>query len=271
MIISRSHTRLCAAVLMLALLNGPAAIAQTPAAPAAPFAAAKPGELKIFLSGALRQAVEQTTPQMQAAVGPMMFEVRQARILQPVIEAGAVFDAAMLTRPVIEALAASGKIAPDSLVDLGDVPLGVTARGDVSKIDISTPEALKRTLLGATAIRRNYGLGATAPLIDHVFSQLGVVDAVKDTVNPRAGGQPALPPPVLGPGEYELELSLRSEIRPTPDWTLIGVVPDSLRLPNRMAAGVSANGDRARGERLMTFLRLQTFRDALGQSGVDLR
>jgi molybdate transport system substrate-binding protein len=271
--IVRQLSYLPAVLLTLSAVTAFEVQAQAPAQAAAPvihFAKAKPGDLRVFMSGAMRPALDPVHSQLEAAVGrAVIFEVRQARALQTAIEEGAAFEAAMLTQGAMEALAKAGKVAPASLVHLADNPLGVTARGDLSKVDVRTPEGLKRTMLGAKAIRRFYGVGATVPLTDHVIEKLGVGEAIKDKLNkPGEGfGQSRTPTP-LAPGEYELDFTLVSEINPRPGWSNLGVVPESLRIPNVMTAGVSHSAHPEHAAKLIAFLRSPLFKNALAATGM---
>lgn len=246
--------------------------AQSPVQSAAPvvhFAKAKPGDLRVFMSGAMRPALDPVHTQLEVAVGrAVIYEVRQARALQTAIEEGAAFEAALLTRAAMETLAKAGKVVPASLVHLADNPLGVTARGDLSKVDITTPEGLKKAMLGAKAIRRFYGQGATVPLTDHVIEKLGVGEAIKDKLNKPSEGFGQRTPTVLGPGEYELDFTLVSEISPRAGWSNLGVVPESLRIPNVMTAGVSHSTHPEHASRLIAFLRSPLFRNALAATGM---
>ena len=79
-------------------------------------------------------------------------------VLKKEIEDGAAFDIALLPRPELDALAQAGKIAAGTQTDITRSAVGFAVRAGAPKPDISTVEALKRTLLerdrSATATAR---------------------------------------------------------------------------------------------------------------------
>lgn len=274
MTVVRRLSHLAGACLLIALTPGLSAHAQAPVpgpqsqdAQARPhFADAQPGDVRVYTSTSLRPAFERVAKQLHAAVGrKVVVEARQARALQDSIASGMPFEAAVLTKPSMEALAKSGHVT--KLVDVGDNTLGFQARGDVAKLDVSTPDALKKTLLGAKSIRRFYGAGVTVAPTDHLIKTLGVEEEIQDNLAPQSFGPRT--EVVLGPGEYELDISLRSEIGPRPGWTYIGVAPKAVALPNVMTAGVSATAHPEHAEKLIAFLRGPEFKSALAATGLE--
>lgn len=259
------------------LLTASAAIAQAPAqapaaAPAAPFAAYKPGDVRVYMSPALRAAMEKAKPQAEAAIGrKLVIEMSQARLLQQGIESGQPFEVALLTEPVMTEVVAKNRVVPASPVKLADAPLGMAARGDLSKVDMKTSAAMKRTLLGAKGVRRNYGVGASVPLVEHVMKTLGVDTELqaKGKYIAMVGAPQPIPEQVLAPGEYELMLNMASEINQKPGWTYISAVPNDLRLPTVYVAGVGPLGDQATAAALMKFLKGPVFTKALVDSGME--
>jgi len=68
------------------------------------------------------------------------------------IEAGETADVLILSRAGIDALRKKGKVAAGSDVTLAGSGVAIAVKAGVPKPDISTPEALKQTLLNARSI-----------------------------------------------------------------------------------------------------------------------
>lgn len=265
----------CAAGLLAAF----AAFAQTPgnsqapppaAAPAAPFASYKPGDVRVYLSPALRAAMEKARPQAEAALGrKLVIEMSQAALLQKSIESGQAYEVALLTKPAMDEIVAKGFVVPATHVKLAQVALGMAARGDLSKVDVKTAGSLKSTMLGAKTIRRNYGVGASVPLVEHMIKTLQVEDAIKDKIIPMGPGIAPVPNQPLSGSEYELVFNMASELPSYVGWSPYATLPPDVRLPTQFAAGVGPKGDRAIGEALMAFLKGPVFTKALIDSGME--
>src|SRR5690349_12869342 len=71
-----------------------------------------------------------------------------------------------------------------SQVQVARVGMGVAVRSGAPKPDISTPDALKRTLLGAKSIA-SIPASATGVLLAQVYERLGIADAMKERVKPQ--------------------------------------------------------------------------------------
>jgi molybdate transport system substrate-binding protein len=257
-----------------------AAFAQAPAAPSAnpaaaaetrpAFAAYKPGDVRVYLSPALRVAMDKARPHAEAALGrKLVIEMSQAALLQKGIESGQPFEVALLTKPAMDEIVAKGFVAPETHVKLAQVSLGMAARGDLSKVDVKTAASLKSTMLGAKTIRRNYGVGASVPLVEHMIKTLQVEDAIKDKIIPMGPGIAPVPNQPLTGSEYELVFNMASELPSYVGWSPYATLPQDVRLPTQFAAGVGPKGDRALGEALMTFLKGPVFTQALVDSGME--
>jgi molybdate transport system substrate-binding protein len=202
-------------------------------------AAAQNGELHVMISDGMKAVVEEATPQIEQATGrKLAANFNSSKNLRDKIQAGEPFDAAILTSDVLDDLVQKGKIAPAGRAEISRTGIGVGVRAGAPKPDISTPDALKKTLLNAKSISFN-PTGASAAHTYDVFTRLGIIDAVKPKLMLDAeAGRPQMN--VAG-GKAELVISLIPEVKFFPGVDLVGPIPAELQSYVNFAAGISAS------------------------------
>jgi len=142
------------------------------------------------------------------------------------LEGGAGPDVVVIPRPALAKFQKSGALRPGTMVDIARVGIGVVVKEGSLRPDISTADALRKTLLNAKSIAHPdpKGGGFTGAHIDRMFERLGIADAVRPKVKlgfAFAGGVDR-----VAKGEVELGLFNISEIVPTKGVTLVGPLPD---------------------------------------------
>jgi molybdate transport system substrate-binding protein len=196
---------------------------------------ATPGQIKILSGGALRTLMVDVVPLLEAAHGvKVTIEFRLTSVLQKEIEAGAVFDLALLPRPELEELARHGKIAR-GIVDVTRSTVGLAVRAGAPKPDIATVEAFKRTLLESRSIA--YSDGPSGAYIAELLKRLGIADDMKakSTLTSRPVAE------LVAAGEAEFGLQQIVAILPVPGAELVGPLPAELQNVIIYAAGLAAS------------------------------
>lgn len=197
---------------------------------------AQAAELKVFASTALKAVLEELGPQFEQATGnKLVFTFDPAAKLKARIDAGADFDVAVLTPPLNDALAAAGKVDPASRTTVARAGMGVAIRAGAAKPDVSTPDALKHTLLTATSIGYN-GVGASRAGIEAMFGKLGIADAVK----PKVKLLDVSAPIAVAKGDVELGLGPISEVLPVAGAEVAGPFPADVQSYLVLTAAVSS-------------------------------
>jgi molybdate transport system substrate-binding protein len=201
--------------------------------------AAQPAPIHLIVSNGVRAVVEDLQPQCEKAVGhPLTVEYGAAALLKQKVDAGEPFDVALLTTEAADQLIQEGKIAAGSGVNVARVGVGVGIRAGAPKPDISTPDALKRTLLNAKSI--TYAKeGAARVLIEKIYERLGIADQVKPKVVLQS--PPGNPQTAVADGQVEMVMTLVSEILPVKGIELVGPVPKELQSYVSYRGCVSAN------------------------------
>lgn len=222
-----------------------------PGGPTAP--ARQTAELHALISDGMKPVVEELTPQIERATGrKLAAEFNSSKNLRDKIQAGESFDVAIITSDVLDDLAKQGKIAAGSKTELSRTGMGVGVRAGAPKPDVSTPEALKRTLLNAKSIAFN-PTGASAAPTYKIFERLGIMHAVRPKLVLDADA--GRPQQNVVAGKVELVISLIPEIKFFPGVDLVGPMPAELQSYVNFAGGVAANTHEAEAAKsLIRFL-----------------
>jgi molybdate transport system substrate-binding protein len=230
---------------------------------------AQPGDVRLFVSGAMRAPVTAIQDQLERVTGRrIVIQSTESRLLQVEIEAGQPFEVAFLTKSVINELIAKGKIVAGSEMSIAASRVGVSVRGDAPKLEIATPEGLKSAILGSRSIRRSFGVAASTPTVDNLFAKLGVKEATDGKIVHIGGGGSPPPEDPLSPGQYELIINQNSAIMSLKGWRYLGPIPEQFQIPVHHSAGLGASGDLAMGRKVMDVLRGAEFEAALKANGI---
>ena len=143
-------------------------------------------------------------------------------------------DIIILARPALDDFSARSVVRPDSRVDLAESRIGVAVRAGAPKPDISTVDALRRTLLGASSIA--YSASASGVYIStELYKRLGIEAEVmpkgRRILSERAAA-------VVARGEAEIGFQQISEIIGIPGAELVGPLPAEVQQVTVFSAGV---------------------------------
>ncbi len=201
---------------------------------------ANAAEIKVLTAGAFKQVVMALVPDFEKQTGhKVTVDNGTAGQLKKRIEDGEAFDVAVITPAVVDELAAKGKIAAGSRVNLASVGVGVVVKEGAPKPDVSTVEAFKRALLAAKTVAYidPASGGSSGIYIDKLLERLGIADQIRTKAKLKKGGHVA---DLIVSGEAELGLHQISEIVPVKGATLVGPLPKEIQNATTYAAGLSA-------------------------------
>jgi molybdate transport system substrate-binding protein len=178
-------------------------------------------EIKVLSGGAARHALEPL-----AATFPghqVTFDFQTMGRLQQSLAAGQRADMLVVTTEVLERLEKDGKLPAGKGTPLARVGIGVAVHEKAPLPDISTPQAMRRTLLAAKSIVYiNPKTGTSGKYVEQMFSDLNILQEVKSKVTLVNEGYAVAP---VGRGEVELGIHQISEILPVPGVKLAGELP----------------------------------------------
>jgi molybdate transport system substrate-binding protein len=203
-------------------------------------ASSSAAEVKVLTAGAFKQVVLALVPDFETQTGnKVIVDNDTAGGLQKRIESGEAFDVAIITPTIVDGLAASGKIVPNSRVNLATVSIGVVVKEGAPKPDIGTVEAFKNALLSAKSVAYidPASGGSSGIYVDKLLERLGIADQVRPKAKLKKGGYVA---DLIVSGEAELGVHQISEIVPVKGAVLVGPLPKEIQNTTTYAAGLSA-------------------------------
>ncbi len=143
----------------------------------APAAGAEASELKVLAVGSMTVSPKELAPRFKKVTGHKLDMTFVATPDLIKLATSAPFDLGVVPTEVMKDAGAKAKFAAAS-IDIARVGYGVAVRAGVSKPDVSTPDALKQTLLKAQSITFLPASAAGAYVIK-VFERLSIADAMK--------------------------------------------------------------------------------------------
>ena len=198
-------------------------------------------ELKVISAGAVRSVVGGMIDDYSKQSGiKFNFTTGPTGLLRDTIASGAPADLIIASGPLMGELEKTGKITPGSRVDLGRIGLGVVIRDGAAAPDVSTPEALKQTLIKAQSIAHtDPKLGGTSVIhLMKIAAGFGITDDVRKKGINSSGGNDAVAK--VAKGEAEMAIVLVSEIH-TKGARLAAMLPEQLQLWTVYAAAIPAS------------------------------
>jgi molybdate transport system substrate-binding protein len=203
-------------------------------------------ELVVFSTIGVRSAAELLFAKFDQASHKLAVTWGTAPMLVKRIEDGETPDVVVLSRAGIEVLQKLCKLAAGSDVTLASSGVGVAVKSGAPKPDISTPEALKRTLLAAKSIAYSEPSagGASGVYFAKLLERMGIAEQMKPkTKYPPPGGFSAN---LLMTGEAELAVQQKPELLHVAGAEVLSLLPGDLNVVTEFAVA-SMTGSKIAG------------------------
>src|SRR5215210_4706013 len=195
-------------------------------------------ELQVLAGGGIAGPMRDLAAQFERASGhKLVIRFGTTPELIKLATTGGPFDLAVVPREVFKDAAAQTQFASGRTIDIARVGLGVAVRSGARKPDISTPEALKQTLLKAQSIATITASAAGAQVL-RVFENLGISEAMKAKTKVQPG--PAQVVEVVAKGEAELGVFLINVLT-APGLDVVGPFPAELQQEIVFTAALAAD------------------------------
>jgi molybdate transport system substrate-binding protein len=199
-------------------------------------------EVHVMSSGAFTAPYRELVPQFEAATGHKVVSAYGASqggapdSIPSRLDRGEPADVVILAGPALDGLIQKGQVVAGSRVDLVRSTIGMVVRKGAPRPDISTVEALRRTLLGARSIAYSASASGTY-LSAEMFPRLGVAEQIRGKtqriVSERVGT-------VVARGDAEIGFQQVSELLPIPGVDYVGPLPPEVQQVTFFSAGIAA-------------------------------
>lgn len=209
--------------------------------------------LKVLSGGAALGLTQALSKEIESAAG-MGFggDFGPVGGMRDRILSGEAADLVILSRRLVEELAASGHLHPDSLTDIGQVATGIAVRAADPDVDCNTADALRATLLASDAVFFPDPQAATAGIhFADVMASLGIAEQMAERCRTYPGGNPAMAAMADSPLPHPLGCTQVTEIVGTPGVRLVGLLPPGCDLLTTYTAGILRGSDWAGAARAM--------------------
>jgi molybdate transport system substrate-binding protein len=211
-------------------------------------------EVTLIAPGGIRTSIEKLIPGFESKTG---YKVKATfgsggGTKKQVVQ-GDAFDVPVVQPPLQEVLA-SGNVVASTETPLASVAVGVAVRKGTPKPDISTPEAVKRTLLAAKSIAYPDASGGAAAGVsfNETLKRLGIAEQMQPKIKPAQGGAGAMA--LAAKGEVEIGLTFMSEMG-DPGIDIVGPLPREISPPTTLVGFVSTHAkDPAAAKALLKYL-----------------
>ncbi|HEX4134779.1 MAG TPA: molybdate ABC transporter substrate-binding protein [Bryobacteraceae bacterium] len=203
-------------------------------------AKAQGAEITLIAPGGIRAAVEQLIPGFERKTGDKVKATFGSGLgTKKQVADGEVFDVPILQPPYPEVIA-SGNVVASSAKTLATVALGVAVKKGSPRPDISTADAVKKTLLAAKSIAYPNPAGGAAAGVsfDAVLKKLGIAQQVEAKLKRAQGGAGAMAMTAIG--EAEIGLTFVSEMG-DPGIDVVGPLSANVIAPTTLVGFVSAH------------------------------
>jgi molybdate transport system substrate-binding protein len=219
-------------------------------------------EITVLSGGAARGFVEPMARSFSAH--SVKLEWQPMGKLAQSLAAGHPADMVIVTSEALPALQQSGKVSQGK--PIARVGIGVAVNEKAPNPDISTPEALKRTLLAAkSVVYIDPKTGTSGKHVEEMFSRLGILEEMRAKATLGQGGYVTEP---VGRGEIELGIHQISEILPVKGVRLVGPLPPALQKYTVYVAAPSAKARNAAAvDSFISYLTSASARERLAQAG----
>jgi molybdate transport system substrate-binding protein len=214
--------------------------------------AAQAAEIKVMAANAVKEAYVELVSTFEKTSGHKVTTIwGGTEGLAKRVSDGEVVDMIIIAAPNIDKLIAEGKLVKGSRADFAKSGVGVAVRAGLPRPDISSAEALKRTVLAANSVA--YSSGPSGFYIAELFKKMGIMDQIKHKVRqPPSGVQVG---ELVARGEADLGFQQISELLHVKGIDYLGPLPADIQNITIYSASLhtgAAAPDAAKA--LMTFL-----------------
>jgi len=216
-------------------------------------------EIKVLSALGIKEVMEDLGPKFERATGHKLavtFAPLGATVKR--VQDGEIADVVIIPQQGIDGFVKDGKAVAGNVTVLARSGIVVAVRKGAPKPDISSPDALKRTLLAAKSIAYvdPASGGASGIHFAKVLDRLGIANEMQSKTvfpNPKTPAEVGV---LVANGEAEIGVHLIQELMPVAGIEVVGPLPGDLQNTLVFAAAVMASAKDAEASKaLVNFLR----------------
>jgi len=209
---------------------------------------ASAAEIKVLSTQATEQSYRELVPQFEKATGHKVTTIFTGTLdAEKRLAAGEQYDLLIMAQDQIDQHLKDGKLAQGSRVDLARSGVAVGVKAGARKPDISTVDALKRTILNAKSI--GYSTGPSGNYVIALFERLGVAEQVKPKMKQTATG--VFVGSIIANGDVEIGFQQVSELSQYEGVDYVGPLPAEVQNYTTFSSGILSNAKQAEAARAL--------------------
>src|SRR5712691_2987295 len=224
-------------------------------------------EIKVLSTQATQEAYLELVAQFEKASGHKVTTVFTGTLnVQKRLADGEPYDVIIMAGPAIDDQIKLGKAVAGSRVDFAKSGTGLAVRKGAAKPDISSADALKKTLLAAKSI--GYSTGPSGLYMLSVFEKLGIADQVKGKLKQTPSG--VFVGTLIASGETEIGFQQISELVHFAGIDYVGPLPGELQRMTMFSTGIHAGAKQADAARaLVRFITAPAAAPVIRKHGLE--
>jgi molybdate transport system substrate-binding protein len=228
-------------------------------------------DIRVMTSGAFTAAYLELLPQLERVTKGKVVTAATtmgtgSESIPSRLERGEAVDVVIVADDALDQLIKRGKVIANSRVELARSSIGMAVGAGAPRPDISSVDALKRTLLQAKSIAYSASVSGLY-LSTELFKRLGIADSVmgksRRIDHERVGA-------VVARGEAEIGFQQISELLPEPGIDYVGPLPAEVQRVTVFSAGVAVGSKHPEAARaLIKFLASSRAAGTVAKSGLE--
>jgi molybdate transport system substrate-binding protein len=228
---------------------------------------AEAAEIRVLSTQATEEAYRELVPQFEKASGNKVTTTFTGTLdANKRLAAGESYDLLIMSGPSIDEHIKGGKVVPGSRVDIAKSGVGVGVKAGAPKPDISTVEALKKTLLAAKSI--GYSTGPSGNYVVGLFQRMGIADEIKPKLKQTPTG--VFIGSIIASGEAEIGFQQVSELSHFAGVDYVGPLPADVQYITVFASGIATGAKAADAAKaLVKFITAPAAAPAFKKRGME--
>jgi molybdate transport system substrate-binding protein len=203
-----------------------------------PLSAVQAAELQIIAGGGIAAPLKEIAAQFENTSGhKIVVRYGTTPELIKMATTGGPFDLGVVPVDVFRDAPTRTQFVPGPTLGVARVGIGVAVRSGAPKPDISTPEALKQTLLKAQSIA-SIPASATGTLLAGIYERLGIAEEMKAKTKAQPGPAQIIEAVVKGDADLAVFLT---NVLTDPRLDVVGPFPAEIQREVVYQAGVAAS------------------------------